>query len=111
MNSKKENPIVIGETKLPFVRIFSKSANERIPVGNLESNYSVTSINLASELPKALGITSHKVLIKHIESDEVYEETSFAHIKNDLRICAPTNRDSYSVPNFVFSALNLRKEP
>ncbi len=108
---EERKPYSDRETKLPFVRISSKSPNERIPVENLESNYSATSINLASELPKALGITSHKVLIKHIESDEVYAETSFAHIKNDLRICAPTNSDSYSVPNFVFSALNLRKEP
>ncbi len=106
---EERKPYNSKETTLPYIRIYSTNPNERIPVSELESNYSVTSINLASDLPRALGIRSYKILIKSLVSNEIYAETSFVSITNERKICAPTTTSSYSVPDFVFNTLNLEK--
>ncbi|WP_346836600.1 hypothetical protein [Microbulbifer sp. SAOS-129_SWC] len=106
---EERTPYSEKETTLPFVRIYANAPNKRLPIKNLESNYSVTSIDLASGLPDALGIESYKIIIKSLETGEIYAESSFATIENELKICAPTDSSTYSVSGFVFNALNLQK--
>ncbi len=107
---EERRPYSRKKTNLPYVRVYSDNPKKYIPVNNIESNYSVTAIDLASDLPKALGITSYKILIKSLESNEIYAETSFVNIRNELKICVPIKTGSYSISNFIFKALNLKKD-
>ncbi len=107
---EERKPYSEKETKLPYVRIYDNEPNKRIPTEKLESNYSVTSIDLSSNLPKSLGIRSYKILIKSLDMGEVYAETSFVSIKNELKVCAPTTEgETYSIRGFVFNTLGLRE--
>ena len=108
INFEEERPHNSKETTLPYIRTYSNNPNVRIPVSELMSNYSVTSIDLAAELPKALGIKSYKILVKSLESNEIYAESSFVSIINEQRICVPTDKSSYSVADFVRVTLNLK---
>lgn len=99
------------ETELPYVRINPDKRGERIPIDKLETNLEVRSENLAEDLPKSLGITSHRIYVRSLETNEIIAETSFVSILDESKLCAPTNTDSYSVNDFVLRALNLGKEP